>query len=43
VDGVLEAGAHQVTFDAAALPSGLYFYNLQSEGRQLTGRMTLVR
>lgn len=43
VDGMLDAGAHQVTFDAAGQPSGLYFYSLQSEGRQLTGRMTLVR
>ncbi|MFA7331003.1 MAG: lamin tail domain-containing protein [Candidatus Delongbacteria bacterium] len=43
VDGLLESGAHVVTFDAANLPSGLYFYNLQSAGRQLTGKMTLVR
>ena len=42
-EGVLEAGRHQVTFDAAGLPSGLYLYNLQSEGRQLSGRMLLVR
>ncbi len=43
VDGLLESGAHVVTFDAANLPSGLYFYNLQSAGRQLTGKLTLVR
>lgn len=42
-EGLLEAGRHQVSFNAAGLPSGLYFYNLQSEGRQLTGRMLLVR
>jgi len=42
-EGLLAAGEHQVSFDATALPSGLYFYNLQHEGRQLTGKMTLVR
>jgi len=42
-DGLLEAGQHQVSFDATTLPSGLYFYNLRHEGRQLTGKMTLVR
>ena len=42
-EGLLEAGRHQVSFNAAGLPSGLYLYNLQSEGRQLSGRMLLVR
>jgi len=42
-EGLLAAGEHQVSFDATAMPSGLYFYSLQHEGRQLTGKMTLVR
>lgn len=43
VDGVVAEGTHTARFDAAALPSGLYLYTLQSEGRQLSGRMLLVR
>lgn len=43
VDGVVAEGTHTARFDAASLPSGLYLYTLQSEGRQLSGRMLLVR
>ncbi|MDP2359250.1 MAG: lamin tail domain-containing protein [bacterium] len=42
-DQLLPSGQHQARFDATGLPSGLYLYTLQSEGRQLTGRMLLVR
>lgn len=41
--GVMEAGQHQVTFDASALTSGMYLYRLESEGRNLTGRMLLLK
>jgi hypothetical protein len=43
VDGMVEAGAHMATFDAGALPSGVYFARLSSEGRSATQRLLLVR
>jgi hypothetical protein len=32
VDGVLPAGAHSATFDAANLPSGVYICKLEADG-----------
>ena len=43
VDGLQEAGAHPVVFDAAALPSGVYFARLQAEGRVETQKLLLVK
>ncbi|MGB5847849.1 MAG: T9SS type A sorting domain-containing protein, partial [Ignavibacteriaceae bacterium] len=31
VDGMVQAGFYEVTFDASSLPSGAYFYRLQSD------------
>lgn len=38
-----EAGSHRIAFDAAGLPSGVYFYSLIADGRRLTGKMMLLR
>lgn len=44
VDGVMKtAGNHQVIFDAAALASGMYFYQLKTAGQTLTQKMMLVK
>jgi len=43
VDGLLEAGAHSVSFSGASLPSGLYISRLESEGQSQSGRMLLVK
>jgi hypothetical protein len=43
VDGFLPAGAHQVTFDASGLASGIYMYRLESAGQSLTRRMILIK
>jgi hypothetical protein len=43
INGMVDAGEHQVTFDASYLSSGIYFYQLNSQGRSLTSRMLLVR
>lgn len=42
-DGYLQAGVHSVNFDASDLPSGVYFYRLQSEDRVETKRMILLK
>lgn len=43
VDGMQEAGAHSVLFDAAGMPSGMYFYRLQSGDFSHTAKMVLLK
>lgn len=43
VDARLEAGRHQVQFDASNLSSGIYFYRLESNGRSATRKFVLLR
>jgi hypothetical protein len=43
VEGVRVAGRHQVTFNAAGLPSGVYFYRLQALGVSATKKLMLIR
>jgi uncharacterized protein (DUF1501 family) len=43
VDRTLGAGEHQVPFEAGSLPSGPYFYRLQTSGGVQTREMVLVR
>lgn len=43
VNATLEAGSHSVTFDAAALPSGTYFYKLVTPGYTATKKMVLMK
>ena len=40
---VFDAGVYRVTFDAAGLPSGTYFYRVQAGPYTLTKRMTLLK
>ncbi|HYE94687.1 MAG TPA: choice-of-anchor B family protein [Rubricoccaceae bacterium] len=42
-DGVLGAGTHAATFDATALPPGVYFARLEAGGRVATQALTVVR
>lgn len=37
------AGTHSVNFDASALNSGLYFYKLSANGKNLTSKMVLCK
>jgi flagellar hook assembly protein FlgD len=44
----LEAGFHSVTWNARnnfgkEVPSGMYFYSIESNGRTLTGKMLLLK
>jgi photosystem II stability/assembly factor-like uncharacterized protein len=43
VDGNIDAGFHAVTFDAAELPSGLYFYRMRAGDFVETRKLLLVR
>jgi len=43
IDEVMHAGTYEVTFDASALSSGVYFYRLETPSFQTVKKMQLVR
>ncbi|GAB4175014.1 MAG: hypothetical protein Kow00108_10120 [Calditrichia bacterium] len=43
VDGYKSQGSHQILFDSNGLPSGLYYYQLQSGGQNITKKMILMK
>lgn len=43
VDGDRDVGAHEVSFDASDLASGIYVYRLQAGGFSASGKMILVK
>jgi hypothetical protein len=43
VNNNLQQGLYEVEFKAENLPSGVYFYNLSSEGFTETKRMMLIK
>lgn len=43
VDGPLNAGRHETTFDASGLSSGMYIYRLQTPSETLTRQMMLIK
>lgn len=43
VSGQVDAGYHQVRFDASGLPSGVYFYKLHTDSFTMSRTMLLVR
>ena len=43
VNGVKSGGNHQIEFDASALPTGVYFYRLQSGVFMETKKLVLLR
>ena len=42
-DGSVEAGVHRLRFDGSGLPSGVYFYRLESGTTSLTRALLLVK
>ena len=43
VNETKESGSYEVTFDASKLTSGIYFSRLESNGKQITKKMTLLK
>jgi hypothetical protein len=43
VNDYTAAGTHRVTFDAAALPSGIYMYVIKAGGMTASNKMTLIK
>jgi hypothetical protein len=43
VDGFQKAGQHKVNFDASGLPSGIYFYSLETSSYTSVKKMILLR
>lgn len=43
VNDVVQAGEHNVSFNAASLPSGVYFYRLETNSGTLSRKMTLIK
>ena len=43
VDGILEAGWHEVAFDASGLPSGTYLYRLETPALTVSKSMLLLK
>ena len=42
-NGIISSGAHSVTFDAASLSSGVYFYQLRYNEQVVTKKMLLIK
>ncbi|MCP4634584.1 MAG: T9SS type A sorting domain-containing protein [candidate division Zixibacteria bacterium] len=43
IDNQVEAGNHNINWDASTYSSGIYFYKLTTEGKTFTKRMTLLK
>jgi hypothetical protein len=43
IDGLRDAGTHEVTFDASNLTSGVYFYRLQAGAFSASGKLALLK
>lgn len=43
VDGQIQAGTHNVSFDGTSLSSGVYIYRLQTGDQRLTKKLTLIK
>lgn len=43
IDGVMQVGVHSIRFDASSMPSGVYFYKLQTGTFVQTRKMTILK
>jgi len=42
-NGIVKAGTHSVTFNASALPTGVYFYKLSTDKMESVKKMALIK
>ncbi len=42
VDSKLNPGSHEIEFDGTKLPTGVYFYRLETEGIRETKKILLI-
>ncbi|MBI1938414.1 MAG: T9SS type A sorting domain-containing protein, partial [Ignavibacteriales bacterium] len=43
LNGYHETGSYEIPFNGSNLPSGVYFYNLTSNGNSITKKMLLLK
>jgi hypothetical protein len=43
INGSIDAGIHEVTFNAQDLTSGVYYYRIEYNGKQSTEKMILMK
>lgn len=43
LNGFSEAGSHSITFDAQTLPSGIYYYRIESRGFSAVRKMAFIK
>ncbi|MBD3168673.1 MAG: T9SS type A sorting domain-containing protein, partial [candidate division Zixibacteria bacterium] len=43
VDGYMNAGSHEIIWDASVISSGIYFYTLKTGGHTTTKKMNLLK
>jgi hypothetical protein len=43
VDGQLQPGEYEVFWDASNMASGVYFYRLTTDNRQITRKLVLLK
>ncbi|MFI5250867.1 MAG: T9SS type A sorting domain-containing protein [Bacteroidota bacterium] len=43
VDGMVNAGKHEIKWDATSMPSGVYFYRFQTTSVVKTGKLLLIK
>ncbi len=42
-NGRMDAGAHQINWDASEISSGVYYYTMKVNGSESTKKMTLLK
>ena len=42
-NGRLSAGNHTIEFDGSKLNSGIYYYNLEADGKSLVKKMIMLK
>jgi hypothetical protein len=43
IDGMMEAGTHDIVFNASHLASGIYLYTFTTGGQTISGKLVLIK